>query len=695
MIAANDFYYLGLIVLFPLLGGLINGIFGSRLPSKLVDYIGAGAVLISFFLSLTSVSAMLGWPWNWQTGSDTILTYTAYQWIYSGSLSVDIAFMLDALSAVMILVVTGVGFLIHLYSTGYMADDPGKWKYFSYLNLFVFSMLLLVLGKNMIVTFIGWEGVGACSYLLIGFWYTDMEKAVAGQKAFIVNRVGDFAFIIGLFLIFWEAGTFDYIELESIATNAATAGKLLSVALPAILLIFVGCTGKSAQIPLYTWLPDAMAGPTPVSALIHAATMVTSGVYLLARLNYLVSMSPAAMMVIAVIGALTAFLAATIALVQTDIKRVLAYSTVSQLGYMFIGIGTGMFVGAIFHLMTHAFFKALLFLGSGSVIHAMGGEQDIRKMGGLRKWMPITNITFLIGCLAIAGVPLLSGFFSKDLILWGALSNVHVFQIVGVDILPQYLNTEVASAIASGAELEAKLPWKLTFGIVFALGLVTAGLTAFYMFRLYILTFLGESRADEHTKAHIHESPDTMAIPLVVLALLSIVGGYTGWPHFIAHDWFHNDTMLLFEHWLEPVFATSMEFRIANRYGASPQAWETAGLVVSVLVGAIGILAAFGAYVWRPGFVNWVYERGQFGYRILASKYKVDEFYDKVFVRGSINTGKGMYAFDNAIVDGAVNLVGFLAESAGNILKNLQSGDVQRYATYIVLAVVLAMIALL
>jgi NADH-quinone oxidoreductase subunit L len=370
---------------------------------------------------------------------------------------------------------------------------------------------------------------------LIGFWYTDDEKAKAGQKAFIVNRIGDFAFIIGLFLIYWEAQTFDYVELGRLAADGVSAAKIFSIAPAATILIFIGCTGKSAQIPLYTWLPDAMAGPTPVSALIHAATMVTSGVYLLGRLHYLVSMSPVAMMVIASVGAATAFVAASIALVQNDIKKVLAYSTVSQLGYMFIGIGSGAFVGAIFHLMTHAFFKALLFLGSGSVIHANGGEQDIRKMGGLRKWMPITHGTFFIACLAISGVPMLAGFFSKDLILWGALSNVHVFRIEGIQTGIDLLTTTVAAPIAGGSKLTVDGVWTTVYSIVFALGIVTAGMTAFYMFRLYILTFLGDFRGTDEVKAHLHESPMTMTIPLVVLALLSIVGGYTGWPHVVAH----------------------------------------------------------------------------------------------------------------------------------------------------------------
>ena len=690
---ANQFYLLGLIVLFPLIGALINGLLGSRLPEKAVDWIANTAVLLSFFTSIASVVTL------WNDPAER-LTYTVYPWIYAGELSVDIAFLLDPLSAIMILVVTGVGFLIHLYSAGYMHDDPGKWKYFTYLNLFLFSMLLLVLGKNMLVTFIGWEGVGACSYLLIGFWYTDDEKAKAGQKAFIVNRVGDFGFLLGLFLLFWETGTLDYVELAAIATNAATVATLAPIALPVVLLLFLGCTGKSAQIPLYTWLPDAMAGPTPVSALIHAATMVTSGVYLLSRLNHIVTLSYEAMLVIAVIGALTAFFAATIALVQNDIKKVLAYSTVSQLGYMFLAIGVGSFVGAVFHLMTHAFFKALLFLGSGSVIHSMGGEQDIRKMGGLHRYMPVTSVTFAVACLAISGFPLLSGFFSKDLILWGALSNVHVFQVEGVlgdaGANISYLTSVVAPALGTGGELDVAMLTKVIHGLVFGIGLLTAGLTAFYMFRLYILTFLGDFRGDEATESHLHESPLTMTLPLSVLGLLSIIGGYTGWPHMISHLFPEGveAKMLLFEHWLEPIFEVSQTYRIAGRFGEHAATWEWISLALSVGVGLAGIGLAFLFYKFQPGLPKMFFERLQAIYRVLDSKYKVDEAYDFLFVRGSIAVGKGIGLFDRYVIDGIfVNGTGFAAESGGKILRNLQSGDVQRYATYIVLAVVLALFA--
>lgn len=700
-IYTNDFYYLGLIVLFPLIGALINGFLGSKLPSKLVDFVACGAMLLAFFTSILSVLMFA-------RSGEPHLTYTAYQWIYTGSFGADIAFLLDPLSSVMILVITGVGFLIHLYSTSYMSEDPAKWKYFAYLNLFVFAMLLLVLGKNLLVTFIGWEGVGACSYLLIGFWYTDEEKAKAGQKAFIVNRVGDFAFILGILLLYTETASFDYLVIHEMATNASTAVKLAPIALPVVLLIFIGCTGKSAQIPLYTWLPDAMAGPTPVSALIHAATMVTSGVFLLSRLNAIVTISHQAMWVIAIIGAATAFFAATIALVQTDIKRVLAYSTVSQLGYMFLAIGVGSFTGAVFHLMTHAFFKALLFLGSGSVIHAMGGEQDIRKMGGLKAYMPITRITFLIGCIAIAGVPLFAGFFSKDLILWGALSNVHVFEIAGAfqGIPPiEYLTSTVAPSIASNNVLEVNMGTRAVHTLVFIFGLLTALMTAFYMFRLYFLTFEGTCRADQHTKDHLHESPIQITIPLSVLAVLSIFGGWTGWPHVISYFFKSvpglngetlSDDMLLFEHWLAPVFETSMKYRIANQFGDQykPWEWTAMGLGTAAAFTGIGLAAFF--YLKRPDIPARLVESLAVGYRVLVAKYKIDEFYDATFVRGTILAGKGSYEFDRNALDGLmVNGVGFMADAGGRILRYLQSGDVQKYATYIVLAIVLALVALI
>lgn len=692
MLATNNFYYLGLIALMPLLGAIINGLIGSKLPRKVVNVIACGSILISFFFSLVSIAALHAN--SVVLGSERIytpLTYTAYQWMYTGSFGVDIAFMVDPLTSLMLLLITGVGFLIHLYSTGYMEEDESHWRYFSYLNLFCFAMLLLVLGKNMLVTFIGWEGVGVSSYLLIGFWYTDDQKAKAGQKAFIVNRVGDFAFLVGMFILFYETGTIDYLQMKDVLTDPNTLRSVAPVAAISTILIFIGCTGKSAQIPLYTWLPDAMAGPTPVSALMHAATMVTSGVFLLARMNWLVTISWEAMMVIAWVGALTAFFAATIAIVQTDIKKVLAYSTVSQLGYMFLAVGVGAFDAAVFHLMTHAFFKALLFLGSGSVIHAMHHEQDIRKMGGLKKYMPITSKTFLIGCLAISGFPLLSGFFSKDLILWKALSNVHVFQIKDATISLNYLTTQVAPAISSGGPVDIKLAATITCYGTFVLGVVTAAMTAFYMFRLYFLTFEGECRADEHTKAHLHESPPTMTIPLVVLAILAIVGGWTGWPHFIAK---FPKVMLFFEHWFAGVFDVSYKYRLVGRFGEHPYAQEIAVTVGSVLIGLGGIFAAYQMYIKNPDKPAQIKEKFSAIHELLMNKYYVDEGYDRMFVESSIKTGKGMTFFDKHILDSVlVNGVAHIMATAGRILRNLQSGDVQRYAIYLTFALVLVLVA--
>jgi NADH-quinone oxidoreductase subunit L len=517
-----------------------------------------------------------------------------------------------------------------------------------------------------------------------------------------------------LFLVYSETQTLDYMELHTMTTSAATVGKIAPIALPAVILIFIGCSGKSAQIPLYTWLPDAMAGPTPVSALIHAATMVTSGVYLLARLNGLVTLAYEAMLVIAVVGAVTAFFAASIALVQNDIKKVLAYSTVSQLGYMFLAIGVGSFVGAVFHLMTHAFFKALLFLGSGSVIHSMGGEQDIRKMGGLHKYMPITSITFAIACVAIAGVPFVaSGFFSKDLILWGAVSNVHIFQVAGLEnmniaallvpgvdaagMMPTEEATKAYAAVVAGEPLGVALGSRIVYAIVAFLGFATALMTAFYMWRLYFLTFLGECRADEETKSHLHESPPTMTIPLIVLGVLSVIGGWTGWPHMIAYAAGDKakKAMLAFEYWLEPVFDVSMNTRILNHFGAHPTVPETISMVASIILAGTGIGLAYFFYLKRPNIPKTIADSAGRLYTLLSNKYYVDEGYDYV-VRGSINFGKAQYLFDRYIVDGLiVNGFGFLASSIGGAMRHLQSGDVQRYATYIVLAVVLALAVLL
>src|SRR5688572_12127828 len=481
---------LWLIPLLPLVGAVLNGVFGKRLSRGAIGAIAAGSVGLSFAVSLTAFIQMLGIP---EESLPIVQNY--FVWIQAGAFQANFGYLLDHLSGLMILVVTGVGLLIHVYSIGYMHDDPGFYRFFAYLNLFMFSMLTLVLANNYLLMFVGWEGVGLCSYLLIGFWFKKQSAADAGKKAFIVNRIGDFGFLLAAMLIFWTFKSVDYVQVFSAAAAMPAEQLGMIGTLTAIcLLMFVGATGKSAQIPLYVWLLDAMEGPTPVSALIHAATMVTAGVYMVARSAVLFDRAPGALLVVAVIGAATALIAASIALVQTDIKKVLAYSTVSQLGYMFLACGAGAYAAGVFHLMTHAFFKALLFLGAGSVIHGMGGIQDISKMGGLRREMPWTFRTFLIGTLAIAGVPGLAGFFSKDMILAATWHS------------PNF----------------GKILW--------AVGLTVAGMTSFYMFRLLILTFTGKPRYTHHDVHHVHESPTPMLVPLVVLAFFSITAGYVGIP---------------------------------------------------------------------------------------------------------------------------------------------------------------------
>ncbi len=499
------------IPLIPLLGSVINLFFGRALGKQRAGALASAAVGASFALAF-----YLFWQLP-ATGSFRDLVYT---WIQSGSFQVNLAFQVDALTAVMLLIVTGIGFLIHLYSLGYMGHDADMVRFFVYLNLFIFFMLVLVMGDNLLLLFVGWEGVGLCSYLLIGFWYHDHNNTIAANKAFIVNRVGDWGFILGIFVLVAELGrqgiwTLDFAELAK-HVQLMQPGTITLITF----LLFIGAAGKSAQLPLFVWLPDAMAGPTPVSALIHAATMVTAGVYMTARLHFLFALAPATLAVIAVIGAATAFFAATIALTQNDIKKVLAYSTVSQLGYMFLAVGMGAFGAAIFHVFTHAFFKACLFLGSGSVIHALGGEQDMRKMGGLKSHMPRTYWTYVVATLAIAGVPFTAGFFSKDLILWQTFSH--------------------------GA------------GILWGVGLITAGMTAFYMFRQLFMVFHGECRADDHAKAHLHESPAVMTWPLMILAVGSIFTGWLGAPEYLwGSRW---------DHWLAPIFGPAAEHHGDRKY---------------------------------------------------------------------------------------------------------------------------------
>ncbi|TXJ28061.1 MAG: NADH-quinone oxidoreductase subunit L [Chitinophagaceae bacterium] len=610
-----------LVPLFPLLGFLINGLGRKSLPKSLIGIIGSGTVLASFVVSVWIFFQVKG-------GNTYVANY--FDFISAGKLSIPFAFQIDQLSSLFLLIITGVGFLIHVYSTSYMHEEKPEHygRYFAYLNLFVFSMLLLVMGANYVVMFIGWEGVGLCSYLLIGFWFKKTEYNKAANKAFIMNRIGDLAFLIAIFWLVWRLDSVSYGDVF------ANVSKLSNTDIIAItLLLFVGATGKSAQIPLYTWLPDAMAGPTPVSALIHAATMVTAGIYMIARSNILYSLAPLTLNVIAIIGIATALLAASIALKQNDIKKVLAYSTVSQLGYMFLALGTGSYVAAVFHVMTHAFFKALLFLGSGSVIHAMGGEQDIRKMGGLSKYMKITNITFLIGCLAIAGIPGLSGFFSKDEILAGAFG---------------------------------KSP------VLYAVGLFTALLTAFYMFRLYATTFRGSFRGTHEQEHHLHESPAAITIPLIILAILSVIGGYVGVPEFLAHGAHSLNTFL------QPIFVASQPHLPVHEVSHSTE-WVLTGVSTALIL--IVVIFAWTRFSKKPD----TEEATGFG-KVLANKWYVDELYDAAVVRPLHKLGGFLdNMLEKPVIDGVVNGVGKLVNYGSRQLRLLQSGQVGSYVLLMVL----------
>ena len=604
-LAVQTVCYLRYIVLLPLLGVAFNLVLAPRCGRRAVNWVSPGVVLAAFCLSF---AALLQLP------DGGALVDRVYSWLHSGALHVDVALRVDPLSAAMIAIITGVGFLIHVYSVGYMAEEPDAARYFAYLNLFTAAMLLLVLGDNLLLLFVGWEGVGLCSYLLIGFWYTDPEKADAGKKAFIVNRIGDAGFLLGVFVLFWGLAAYDVWTL-SFGAIAAHAGLLpTGVVTLVCLLFFVAATGKSAQIPLYVWLPDAMAGPTPVSALIHAATMVTAGIYLIARMHFLYALSPSALAVVAVVGAATALFAATVALVQTDIKKVLAYSTVSQLGYMFLGLGVGAYAAAVFHVMTHAFFKALLFLGAGSVIHGMHEEQDVRRMGGLRRAMPTTYGTFAVGCLAIAGFPLLSGFFSKDLIL------EHVF--------------------ASGS------------GPLWLVGSLGAGLTALYMFRLLFLTFWGDTRAAPEVAGRIHESPRVMTVPLVVLAVLSVVGGYFTLPELLAPLYGHAHPHV-------PLLVKYLPTLLA--------------------LGGIGV--AYWLYVRQPAAAERLGQRFAGVHRLLLNKYYVDEAYDAVVVRPLMAAADWLWrVWDTRVIDGLVNGTARVVQAGGLFLRFWQTGNVQAYA---------------
>jgi NADH-quinone oxidoreductase subunit L len=696
-----------LIPLLPALGALINGLRAAAAPHTpknrtITNIVTLGSTgLSALFAAWTVISYVSG-------GTSSAFQHVYYTWIPAGlghaagntiaNFAVDFAFRIDTLSCTMLLIVTWIGFLIHVYATGYMAHEKGYTRFFTYLNLFMFMMLLLVLGANYMVMFVGWEGVGLCSYLLIGFYYDKNFAADAGKKAFVANRIGDFGFILGIFLIFNTFGTADYGKVFALAS--ANPAAYAGIATTICLLLFVGACGKSAQIPLYVWLPDAMAGPTPVSALIHAATMVTAGVYMVVRSNVLFRLSPTAMLVVATVGAVTAFFAATIGIAQNDIKKVLAYSTISQLGFMFLAAGVGAFTAGIFHVMTHAFFKACLFLGAGSVIHGCGGEQDMRKMGGLRKYMPRTRVTMLIACIAIAGFPPLAGFFSKDEIL--ATTFEH-------------------------------------HGFLYFLGMAAATLTAFYMFRLYFMTFSGDYRAahveghpesepehaghdlipgqlhldqgDAHSdKAHghhaeshdPHESPWSMTGVLWILAILAVVGGLVGLP-----EMFGGSHPTLFQRWLLPVLLPLGGERF--EFAEAGHLQDALLILSSVAVATLGWFMAFVLYKKDPTFARATSLRLRFAFlhRLLENKYYVDELYNRVFVGGTlafsralswfdahiidgivngvrhvtvILLGHGSWLFDRFVVDGAVNGVGFTARGGSRLFRKLQSGFVQNYA---------------
>jgi NADH-quinone oxidoreductase subunit L len=643
--------HLWIILALPLAGSAINGLLGKNWPKSAVNSVAIGSVSLAFLAVVETVREFLQLPAN-----QVPWVRTYFPWMTAGVFKVNFALQVDQLTIVMLLTVTFVGTLIHIYSTGYMAHEGGYYRFFSYLNLFMFFMLTLVLAANIVVMFVGWEGVGLCSYLLIGFWFLKQSAISAGKKAFITTRIGDFGFTIGILLLFW---TFHSVDFGTIFSQAASmpsetmtqAGVLTTICI----LLFTGAVGKSAQLPLYVWLPDAMEGPTPVSALIHAATMVTAGVYMVARMHPLFSRAPIAMLIVAIVGAATAFYSATIGLVQTDIKKVLAYSTVSQLGYMFLACGVGAYTAGIFHLMTHAFFKGLLFLCAGSVIHAMGGEQDMRKMGGLRKLIPVTFWTMFIATFAISGVPGFAGFFSKDEILEAA----------------QHANAPL---------------WLL--------GLVAAGLTSFYMFRLIFLTFFGEQQFDEH-KVHVHESPRNMTIPLIILAFLSVFGGWLAAPKLVGG----TDH---FEAFLHPVFASyeaqtsarqeEAVARPASEEGGASPAMDLVHALTGppVIVGLLGILLAWWFYIRRPDLPKKLAQSMYGLYTLVLHKYYVDEIYAALIVRPLlwISTNVLWHTVDEGLIDGTVNGSARLARETGGKLRELQSGNARSYASWVVVGAV-------
>jgi NADH-quinone oxidoreductase subunit L len=623
--------HIWLIPLLPLLGFLIIGLFPKYLNKTLIGIIGSGVILGSFGIVLTLLIPFLN-------GTAESQIVKGFDWIVTGNLEISFSFLIDRLSIWMMTIITGVGFLIHLYSIGYMSTDEGYKRYFAYLNLFIFSMLLLVMGSNYLVMFAGWEGVGLCSYLLIGFWFKNPAYNNAAKKAFVMNRIGDLGFLLAMFFLLFNFNSLDFQHIFSAAPEVLTENSTLVITIT--LLLFVGAIGKSAQIPLFTWLPDAMAGPTPVSALIHAATMVTAGIYMVVRSNVLYTLAPYTMEIVSIVGIATAIFAATIALVQNDIKKVLAYSTVSQLGYMFFALGLGAYQLAIFHVTTHAFFKALLFLGSGSVIHAMSHEQDIRKMGGLRKQMPVTYITFLIGSLAIAGIPPLAGFFSKDQILataWG----------------------------------QSPLLW--------AVGLVGALMTAFYMFRMLFLTFHGEFRGTETQKKYLHESPAIMTIPLAILAVLSISGGWIGIPEILGG----NNSIVSY---LQPIIYGEP---IAHAVSHST---EYILMAISIVLVIAVIIAAFVLYVSRNNVPSLDEHKYSAAHRVLYDKYYIDEIYTALIVKPILWLSTFSYAIlDLKFVDGLVSFWGEIVKQCSSVLKHVQNGNI----SYYLFAMVVGIIALL
>jgi NADH-quinone oxidoreductase subunit L len=657
-----------LIPLLPFLGFVVNASFGRRLSKPVSGGLACAAIIASFGVSVATVWSVVS--------SHQPIEQAAFSWIASGELSIPFAFRLDNLSALMILVVTGIGSLIHIYSTGYMHDEAdGEYaRYFSYLNLFAAFMLVLVLGASYPVMFVGWEGVGLCSYLLIGFWYRKRSAADAGKKAFVVNRIGDFGFILAMLLLFVTFGTLDFQAVNAAASAYAPETAGIGIITAATLLLFLGATGKSAQIPLHVWLPDAMEGPTPVSALIHAATMVTAGVYMIGRCAVLFSLAPTTLAVVAAIGTATALMAGTIGLVQNDIKRVLAYSTVSQLGYMFLAMGVGAYAAGIFHLYTHAFFKALLFLGSGAVIHALAGEQDLRNMGGLKKHLPVTYWTFLIGALAISGAPFLSGFFSKDEILWRTFT-AH------------------------------EPPFHL---VLYVIGMITALLTATYMFRLFFMAFHGERRHDappehpeeeepvarpgtphatqapSHAASHLHDAPPSMAFPLIVLAIGSVVAGYIGVPHALGgSNWI--------ETFLHPAFLAPGAAHAAEAAVHGDAATERLLMGLSVGLAAAGFGIAY--YFWMVNRAAAAGMARSFSglHRLLLNKYYVDEIYETAVVQPIkiVSTGGLWKGIDAGGIDWAVNGVGGGVSWSSSLLRRLQTGSMRAYAASLFLGVVL------